>query len=238
MGTGPSRYRRGACWRLDERSPAGLKSGGTAEASAFVPLGTKALILIFPEVALLKDQLLKLRDEALEAIAKAADVATIQEMRVRYLGKKSELNRALSGLGKLPTVEERKAMGALGNEIKQAITAALKLSERMSRLMGLDKPGRLDIGAHKGSRAIEIVQINMPAGARPAEVIDVTPSPAAIAGEGGVDGESRDGRPGDIGLALREADGELRPTDVSLEVREPGGAADPVPGSAPGREAP
>lgn len=120
----------------------------------------------------------------------------------------------------------------------QAITAALKVSERMSRLMGLDKPGRLDIGAHKGSRAIEIVQINMPAGARPAEVIDVTPSPAAIAGEGGVDGESRDGRPGDIGLALREADGELRPADVSLEVREPGGAADPVPGSAPGREAP
>ena len=94
-------------------------------------MGTKALILIFPEVALLKDQLLKLRDEALEAIAKAADVATIQEMRVRYLGKKSELNRALSGLGKLPTVEERKAMGALGNEIKQAITAALDAREQV-----------------------------------------------------------------------------------------------------------
>ncbi|MFO7273408.1 MAG: phenylalanine--tRNA ligase subunit alpha [Bacillota bacterium] len=78
----------------------------------------------------MKDQLLKLRDEALAAIAAAADVGAIQELRVRYLGKKSELSRVLGGLGQLPTVEERKAMGALGNEIKQAITAALEAREK------------------------------------------------------------------------------------------------------------
>lgn len=77
----------------------------------------------------MKDQLLKLRDEALEAIARAADAGELQEMRVRYLGKKSELSRVLGGLGKLPTVEERRAMGALGNEIKQAITQALDARE-------------------------------------------------------------------------------------------------------------
>ena len=77
----------------------------------------------------MKDQLLKLRDEALAAIAGVSDAGAIQEMRVRYLGKKSELSRVLGGLGKLPTVEERRAMGALGNEIKQAITQALDARE-------------------------------------------------------------------------------------------------------------
>ncbi|MDB4897389.1 MAG: pheSA [Firmicutes bacterium] len=73
----------------------------------------------------MREQLLKLKDEALAAIVNAPDVATIQEMRVRYLGKKSDLSLALGGLGKLPSIEERKAMGALGNELKQAVSAAL-----------------------------------------------------------------------------------------------------------------
>lgn len=78
----------------------------------------------------MREQLLKLRDEALGAIHAAADLAAVQEMRVRYLGKKSELNQVLGGLGKLPTIEERKALGALGNEIKQALSEALDRAER------------------------------------------------------------------------------------------------------------
>ncbi|HEY8347414.1 MAG TPA: phenylalanine--tRNA ligase subunit alpha [Symbiobacteriaceae bacterium] len=78
----------------------------------------------------MKEQLLKLRDEALDAIAAAPDLATLQALRVRYLGRKSELSSILSGLGRLPTVEERKAMGALGNEIKEAISAALEAREK------------------------------------------------------------------------------------------------------------
>ncbi len=79
----------------------------------------------------MKERLLELRDEALAGVATAADVATIQEMRVRYLGKKSDLSVALGGLGKLATIEERKEMGALGNEIKQAISEALDAREQV-----------------------------------------------------------------------------------------------------------
>jgi phenylalanyl-tRNA synthetase alpha chain len=77
----------------------------------------------------MKEQILQLRDEALAAVATAPDVATIQEMRVRYLGKKSDISIVLGGLGKLPTIDERKAMGALGNEAKQAISEALDARE-------------------------------------------------------------------------------------------------------------
>lgn len=73
----------------------------------------------------MKEELLALRDEAVAAIRAATASAELEEMRVRYLGKKSPLSLALGGLGKLGSVEERKAMGALGNEIKTAITAAL-----------------------------------------------------------------------------------------------------------------
>ncbi|HYG56516.1 MAG TPA: phenylalanine--tRNA ligase subunit alpha [Symbiobacteriaceae bacterium] len=73
----------------------------------------------------MREQIYKLRDEALAAIATAPDVATLQEMRTRYLGKKADLSVLLGGLGKLSTIEERKEMGALGNEAKQAIGQAL-----------------------------------------------------------------------------------------------------------------
>jgi phenylalanyl-tRNA synthetase alpha chain len=96
----------------------------------------------------MKDQLLKLRDEALAVIATAPDVATIQEMRVRYLGKKSDLSIALGGLGKLPGIEERKAMGALGNEIKQAVQAALDEREQML--------GQAELESRLGAEQIDV----------------------------------------------------------------------------------
>lgn len=90
----------------------------------------------------MQEQLLRLRDEAVAIITTATDVAAIQEMRVRYLGKKSDLSIALGGLGRLSTIEERKAMGALGNEVKQAISAAL--DEREAVLGQAELAARLE----------------------------------------------------------------------------------------------
>jgi len=89
-----------------------------------------------------RERLLELQNEAVAAIATASDVATIQEMRVRYLGKKSDLMVALGGLGKLPTIEEKKAMGSLGNEVKQVIAAAL--DQRESLLGAAELAARLE----------------------------------------------------------------------------------------------
>lgn len=74
-----------------------------------------------------------IREEALARISQAPDEGTLQDLRVRYLGRKSELVAALRGLGKLPR-EERAAAGARTNRVKQAVEQAL--DERAAALRG------------------------------------------------------------------------------------------------------
>ena len=52
-----------------------------------------------------------LRQEALDAIKGAADQQALQDIRVKYLGKKGEVTALLKGLGKL-SPEERPKAGA------------------------------------------------------------------------------------------------------------------------------
>jgi phenylalanyl-tRNA synthetase alpha chain len=103
----------------------------------------------------MKEQILQLRDEAVAAIATAPDVATVQEMRVRYLGKKSDLSIVLGGLGKLPSIDERKAMGALGNEAKQAISEALDAREA--------ELGKLELVSRLAAESIDVTLPGTPA---------------------------------------------------------------------------
>ena len=68
---------------------------------------------------------------AQEKIAAAQDVASLDTVRVNYLGKKGELTELLKGLGKLPA-EERPAAGAEINKAKQQVQTAI--DERKSLL--------------------------------------------------------------------------------------------------------
>ena len=61
-----------------------------------------------------------LANEARAAIAAATDSATLEQLRVDYLGKKGQLTGLLKGLGKL-SAEERPAAGALINVVKQEL---------------------------------------------------------------------------------------------------------------------
>jgi phenylalanyl-tRNA synthetase alpha chain len=66
-----------------------------------------------------------LEREMLAAVAAAADLAAIEQVRVSALGKKGRVAELMSQLGKLPA-EERKAYGAAVNTLKAAVTAALE----------------------------------------------------------------------------------------------------------------
>ena len=66
----------------------------------------------------MKETLNSISIAAKEAIAAAADEAQIEEIRVKYLGKKGELTAILKQMGSL-SPEERPKMGALVNEAKQ-----------------------------------------------------------------------------------------------------------------------
>ena len=68
----------------------------------------------------LEAQLEALRQEAQQAIATAHTLDQLDQLRVKYLGKKGQLSQALGGMGKL-SPEERPRIGALTNEVKEAL---------------------------------------------------------------------------------------------------------------------
>ena len=70
----------------------------------------------------MKEALQNIRQSADTLIAQAADAAAVDELRVRFLGKKGELTAILKQMGRL-SAEERPVVGALANEVREAITA-------------------------------------------------------------------------------------------------------------------
>ena len=86
--------------------------------------------------------LAQLRSEAESAVGAAGSAAELEELRVRYLGRKSELTAALRSIGELPP-EQRGQVGKQANEVRQALeallerrTAELEASELDRRLTG------------------------------------------------------------------------------------------------------
>ena len=75
----------------------------------------------------MREQLAKIRSEALAAFDAAADSAALDALRVQYLGKKGELTGVLKMMGKL-SAEERPAMGQLANEVRAALEEAIEVT--------------------------------------------------------------------------------------------------------------
>lgn len=80
------------------------------------------------EIDALKKQLESLQTEALDAFAKAEDLTGLNDLRVRYLGKKGSLTEVLKGVGKL-SPEDRPVIGQSVNAVKQALAGALDAVE-------------------------------------------------------------------------------------------------------------
>src|ERR671938_580336 len=86
------------------------------------------------------DRIGSLRAEAEAAVAGAPSSQALEELRVRYLGRKAELPNLLRGVAELPP-EERGAVGKAANQARQALEAlieqrgaALEASELDARL--------------------------------------------------------------------------------------------------------
>jgi len=80
----------------------------------------------------------QLRNEAEVAIAAAPDAAELEDLRVRYLGRKAELTQILRGIGELPA-EERGPAGSAANAARQALE---KLLERRREELEAERLGR------------------------------------------------------------------------------------------------
>ncbi len=93
----------------------------------------------------MKEKLSKIRVEALEAIH--ADDADLEQIKIKYLGKKGELTAVLRGMGAL-TPEERPIVGQLANEVRADIEAAIneKMKEAQAKQLEAQlKAEKLDV---------------------------------------------------------------------------------------------
>jgi phenylalanyl-tRNA synthetase alpha chain len=86
------------------------------------------------------EQIEKIRAEAAAAIEGAASSAELEELRVRYLGRKAELTTILRGIAELPQSERGQVGGAANRSRKElealleTRTASLDASELVSKL--------------------------------------------------------------------------------------------------------
>jgi phenylalanyl-tRNA synthetase alpha chain len=85
----------------------------------------------------------RLRDEAVAAAEAAADLASLDVVRVKYLGKKGLLTTQLRELGRLP-VDERPSAGKEINLAKQALTDLIE--ERRKALESAELEVKLAVG--------------------------------------------------------------------------------------------
>jgi phenylalanyl-tRNA synthetase alpha chain len=87
-----------------------------------------------------QDRIDELRHEAEEAIGAAGDTAALEDLRVRYLGRKAELPNLLRGVAGLPP-EQRGAVGKAANQARQALERLI--GERQASLAAVELDARL-----------------------------------------------------------------------------------------------
>lgn len=73
----------------------------------------------------MKQALQSIKDTASSLISNAQNAAEVDELRVRFLGKKGELTAILKQMGGL-SAEERPIVGALANEVREAIDELIR----------------------------------------------------------------------------------------------------------------
>lgn len=72
----------------------------------------------------MQEELKKIREQCLDDLKQAKTIADVEDIRVRYFGKKGALTAVMKGMGKL-SKEERPVMGKLANEIREDMESSL-----------------------------------------------------------------------------------------------------------------
>jgi phenylalanyl-tRNA synthetase alpha chain len=96
------------------------------------------------------ENLASLGDEAIQLIACAEDIQSLDAVRVDYLGKKGKISALMKNLGKL-TPEERPQAGARINEVKMRVQEALN-----------EKRTAMETEAVNAQLAAETIDVSLP----------------------------------------------------------------------------
>lgn len=80
----------------------------------------------------MREQLEQMRQQAMAAIASASSEEALNEIRVKYLGRKGELTGLMKGLGSL-SAEDRPKVGQLVNVVKDQLEGAVEQAMSSAR---------------------------------------------------------------------------------------------------------
>lgn len=124
----------------------------------------------------MKEKLEAIKKSALEELEKSLKMEQLEELRVKYLGKKGELTQILRGMGSL-SAEERPTVGKIANEVRGAIEKLIdETSEKIktketeeklkSEVIDISMPGKKQTLGHRNPlditlRAIEDIFMSM-----------------------------------------------------------------------------
>jgi len=92
------------------------------------------------KVILMKEKLIKIKEEALLKIAEAENLEKLNDVKVLYLGKKGELTEVLKSMKDVPA-EERPAFGQLVNDTRVEIETAFE--EKRTLLFNAEREEKL-----------------------------------------------------------------------------------------------
>lgn len=98
----------------------------------------------------MKQKLEQIKAEVENILSDVKDLEALEQIRIKYLGKKGELTAVLKEMGKL-TPEERPVIGALANEIRS------KLENEID-----NKKAQLEAKAEEEKLANEVLDVTMP----------------------------------------------------------------------------
>ena len=95
----------------------------------------------------MQEELKCIRENCLSDLEHITDIKALDDVRVKYLGKKGQLTAALKGMGKL-SKEERPVIGKLANEVREEIEKAIsdkKESLETAAMMAAIENERIDV---------------------------------------------------------------------------------------------
>ncbi|MBI5684868.1 MAG: phenylalanine--tRNA ligase subunit alpha [Verrucomicrobia bacterium] len=92
----------------------------------------------------LRQQLDQIKADGLAEIAAAADLAALEAVRVKYLGRKGAVQTAFEKLATLPK-EERPAFGQIANQTRDALTVAMQERKASFESAGGPRGLKLDL---------------------------------------------------------------------------------------------
>jgi phenylalanyl-tRNA synthetase alpha chain len=93
---------------------------------------------------MLEESILHIKKHALEDIEKAGSDQELFDLRVKYLGRKSEFNNILKNLKNLSS-EEKRVIGPLANSVKNEIEEAISKAEKKAKFSINFKAEKIDV---------------------------------------------------------------------------------------------